>query len=94
MASALTMRYWLPLVSWYSSTSTWSNRPASSRRIAGMLGEQLLGAQQQVVEIDHAAGLELRSGSGDSAAAARCSRSLAAIVRGAGWAGSSGSSSG
>ena len=51
------MRYWLPLVSWYSSTRRWSNRLASASRILER-SEQFLDAQEQIVEIDGPGGLQ------------------------------------
>jgi hypothetical protein len=55
---ALTMRYWLPLVSWYSSTSRWSNGRLVARTRDAR--KQFFGAEQQIVEVDGPGVLERR----------------------------------
>jgi hypothetical protein len=52
--SAFIQLYWMVLVSWNSSTSTWPKRAAVVLDESRGVLPQLVAAQQQLGEIDHA----------------------------------------
>ncbi len=79
------IRYWARLVSWYSSTSTWRQRPRYQASTSGTSDEQTDREQEQIVEVHaprRAQALLVAPVHGGQALLARSARRLLEILGG------------